>query len=258
MKHLVVLVGLTATFCGVAAVRVEAAEPAAKTEQGGAARAYGEWRIRVRPDKGNEYAKLIETKGLPLFREAGGRMVGWWTTLIGDLYEHVTIWEYDDMTAFERAGAFLGKDKRFAEFVALRDPLLAGEESRFLALADSAIAPALPEPAKLVVHEIHRVPLARQSAYLKFMRTDGLSLLKRNGFRPVGPWMVGVGRWSQVTYLFCFESLHQREELIAAFSKTPDAQKYNEMVSALVEEVTTRVLLPAPFAHRPAAGAKTQ
>ena len=29
-------------------------------------------------------------------------MVGWWTTLIGNLYEHVTIWEYDDMAAFRK------------------------------------------------------------------------------------------------------------------------------------------------------------
>ena len=30
--------------------------------------------IRVRPDKGKEYAQLIETKGLPLFR---GPAAGW-------------------------------------------------------------------------------------------------------------------------------------------------------------------------------------
>src|SRR5262249_26046067 len=61
---------------------------------------YGEWLIRPRPDKGGDYNRLIEQRGLALFRAAGGRMVGWWTTLIGNLYEHVTIWEYDDMAAF--------------------------------------------------------------------------------------------------------------------------------------------------------------
>ena len=48
---------------------------------------YGEWLIRVKPDKGVEYNQLIEQQGLPLFREAGGRMVGWWNTLVGDLYD---------------------------------------------------------------------------------------------------------------------------------------------------------------------------
>src|SRR5271156_5295599 len=73
---------------------------------------YGEWRIVVNPDKSPEYDKLIETEGLPLFRQAGGRMVGWWKTLIGNLYEQVTIWEYDDMAVFEKAVGFLGGDKR--------------------------------------------------------------------------------------------------------------------------------------------------
>src|SRR5262249_20137081 len=86
---------------------------------------YGEWLIAVKPDKGAEYDKLIESEGLPLFRKAGGRMVGWWKTLVGDLYEQVTIWEYDDMAAFEKAIGILGNDKKFAEFVARRDPLLA-------------------------------------------------------------------------------------------------------------------------------------
>src|ERR1051326_8414152 len=98
---------------------------------GEATRVYGEWRIRVKPDQSQTYERLIEKSGLPLFREAGGRMVGWWKTMVGDIYEHVTIWEYDDMAAFERAGQFLSKNSAFARFVALRDPLLAGEESRF-------------------------------------------------------------------------------------------------------------------------------
>ena len=151
-------------------------------------------------------------------------MVGWWNTLVGDLYEHVTIWEYDDMAAFERAIQFLSKDPDFARFVAARDPLLAGEESRFLRLAPGAARPSLPEPAPFVVHEVHRVPLARRDEYLAFMTRQGLGLLKAHGFRPAGPWVVEVGRWSEVTYLFRFESLAERERLIAEFSATADAQ----------------------------------
>ena len=59
--------------------------------------------LRIAARVGVTRDQLIEQKGLPLFRAAGGRMVGWWNTLIGDLYEHVTIWEYDDMAAFQKA-----------------------------------------------------------------------------------------------------------------------------------------------------------
>ena len=168
--------------------------------------------------RGQNYNQLIKQSGLPLFREAGGRPVGWWNTLIGDLYEHVTIWEYDDMAAFERAIGFLAKNPAFARFVAERDPLLAGEESRFLRLAPGAVGPALPEAAPFVVHEIHRVPLARKEAYLTYMTKEGLGVLKANGFRPAGPWLVDVGRSCEFTYLFRFESLAERERQIARFS----------------------------------------
>jgi type 1 glutamine amidotransferase len=226
----------------------------ADTESGGAAKkaapvpnVYGEWRIRVRPDKGTEYRQLIASKGLPLFRKAGGRMVGWWNTQVGDLYEHVTIWEYDSMAAVARAGKLLGQDPAFARFVAARDPLLTGEENRFLRLLSFAEKPKLPESAGVVVHEIHRVPLKGQDNYLSFMEKEGLPILKKNGFRPVGPFVVEVGRWSEVTFLFRFDSLGERERLIARFAAQEDAKAYGK-INQLVDEITTRVLVPAPFA----------
>jgi type 1 glutamine amidotransferase len=220
-------------------------------------RVYGEWRIGVKPDKRPEYDKLIETEGLTLFRQAGGRMVGWWKTLVGNLYEHVTIWEYDDMAAFEKAVGFLGGEKKFADFAAKRDPLLAGEESRFLHLAEGAIAPQLPEPAKFVIHEVHRVPLSRQAAYLAWLKAEGFPALQKNGFKPAGPWMTSIGRWSEVTLLFRFESLAERDKLIARIMATPEGRNYGQRVGELTDEITTRLLLPAPFAKTVASDRKT-
>src|SRR5262245_38843864 len=216
---------------------------------GNASHVYGEWQIRVRTDQGPAYNRLIEQSGLPLFREAGGRMVGWWNTRIGDLYEHVTIWEYDDMAAFERAIQLLSKNPAFARFVAARDPLLAGEESRFLRLVPGAGRPPLPDPAPFVVHEIHRVPRARRDAYLAFMTRQGLDLLKSQGFRPAGPFVVDVGRWSDVTYLFRFESLAEREQLMTGFSAAAGARAYGAKLGEFVQEISTRLLVPAPFAR---------
>ncbi|HEV3021740.1 MAG TPA: NIPSNAP family protein, partial [Pirellulales bacterium] len=209
---------------------------------------YGEWRIRVRPDKGQEYAGLIAEQGLPMFRAAGGRMVGWWTTLVGDLYEQATIWEYDEMAAFEKAIVFLGGDERFANFVKARDPLLDGEENRFLKLAAGAEPPRLPETARFVIHERHRVPSARRDDYLQFMREQGLPMLKRQGFRPVGPWIVTIGDSSDVTYLFTFDSLAERERLIERFSAHADAAGYEAAITRYTNHVATRLLIPAPFA----------
>ena len=79
------------------------------------------------------------------------------------------------------------------------------------------------------------------------MTGQGLGLLKANGFRPVGPWVVDVGRWSEVTYLFRFDSLAERERLIARFSGHRGREDLRRQVGELTEEVTTRLLVPAPF-----------
>jgi len=193
------------------------------------------------------YGQLIQEKGLPLFREAGGRMVGWWKTLIGDLYEQVTIWEYDGMPAFEKAIGFLGNNERFHKFVELRDPLLAGEECRFLRLAAWSEKPGLPEEGKYLVHEIHRVPLSRMENYLSFMQRS-LPVLKKAGFRLTGPWETAVGNWNEVTYLFRYQSIEERDRLIAAFLSSAVGREYELGINALAETVTTRLLVPAPFA----------
>jgi type 1 glutamine amidotransferase len=239
----------------LAASGMNAAEEDAPAEKGRAAaeKVYGEWRIQIKPDRGGDYNRLIEREGLPLFREAGGRMVGWWTTAVGNLYEHTTIWEYDGMTAFEGAIAKLGKDDRFARFAAQRDPLLAGEENRFLRLVPRAEAPRLPETAAYVVHEVHKVPMARQREYLEFATGPGLALLKQHGFRPVGPWKTDVGTWSEITWLYGFESLAEREKLMADFAAHPDSATYGAKLSGFADEIITRVLTPAPFARQQAA-----
>lgn len=257
MKLFAVHLGLALLLLAVNLSGRRGADAAEETPKQ-AARVYGEWHIQIRPDKTATYERLIEGQGLPLFRKAGGRMVGWWKTLIGDLYEHVTIWEYDNMAAFEQAVEKLGADEQFAQFVAERDPLLAGEQSRFLRLAEFSAAPALSEQSNIVVHEVHRVPLMHRDAYLKFIESQALAVLRRHGFDPVGPWIVGVGNASEITYLFRYQSLRHRDELIAAFAAHPDARKYHETVDSLSEDITTRVLVPTPFAKRSPEGKPPQ
>ena len=71
--------------------------------------------------------------------------------------------------------------------------------------------------------------LAHREAYLEFMtKQGGLALLKAHGFRPVGPWIADVGKWSEVTYLYSYESLAEREQTIARFTSDADARAYRQ------------------------------
>lgn len=250
------LCGLT---CLLAAV--EAAEPGSPEKPKSDAeqtKTYGQWTIRVRPDKTAQYNELIEKQGLPLFRRAGGRMVGWWTTLVGELYEHLTIWEYDDFAAFEKAIEHLAQSKEFGEFVAARDPLLIGEANRFMRLAPGAVAPKLPEPAKFVEHVVQRVPLREQQNFLAYMQSEGIALFKKHGFRPSGPWVTDIGDWAEVTWLFAFESLADMERKRNELTHHADGKALQGALAVTTRDTVNRLLVPAPFAKAKAVAVRDE
>ena len=96
------------------------------------------------------------------------------------------------------------------------------------------------------------MPLGRRDAYLAYMTKDGLPLLKAQGFRPLGPWIVEVGRWSEITYLYSYEGLAEREQKIAQFFSNPNGKLYRDELGAFTDEITSRLLIPAAFARPPA------
>ena len=67
----IIVTGL-AMACLFLSARMRDEQRASADSPAAARKVYGEWLIRVRPDKGSEYSELIARKGLPLFREAGG------------------------------------------------------------------------------------------------------------------------------------------------------------------------------------------
>jgi len=219
------------------------------------AKVYGEGRIRVRPDQLVTYNQLVEDKGLPIFLDSGGRMVGWWQTIVGDVNEQMTLWEFGGMAGFGEAIDYLTSDQRFEEFVTLRDPLLVGEENRFWQLTGNATPPHIPTTSRFVVVETHVIPLHRQWAYLNWMETRGLALLTQHRFRPAGPWVVNAGDLSEITYLFRFDSLDKRESIREQFRDHPEGLHYSAVIRDFADEVRSRILTPAPFAEVDAATA---
>ena len=88
------------------------------------------------------------------------------------------------------------------------------------------------------------------------MTKQGLGVLKANGLQPAGPWVVDLGRSSEITYLFRYSNLAERERLIARFAETAEARTFDAKVGELVEEVTRRLLIPTPFSLKPSAPEK--
>jgi hypothetical protein len=87
------------------------------------------------PGKWREYLALFEAEGLAVQHRILGRMVGYYTTEVGELNQVVHLWAYRSLDErAERREALLA-DPAFKAYVQKMLPLLQKQESRILRCA---------------------------------------------------------------------------------------------------------------------------
>jgi len=84
------------------------------------------------PGKWRDYLALFEAEGLAVQRRILGRMVGYYTTELGELNQIVHLWAYKDLNERAERRAALLADPTFAAYVKKMLPLLQKQESRIL------------------------------------------------------------------------------------------------------------------------------
>ena len=84
------------------------------------------------PGKWREYLELYEAEGLEVQKRIVGRMVGYYTSDIGELNQIVHMWAYTDLNERTERRAALMQDAQWRSYVAKMLPLLQRQESRIL------------------------------------------------------------------------------------------------------------------------------
>ena len=79
-----------------------------------------------------ELVRLYETEGTAIQQEILGRLVGAFTTDIGDLSTYTHIWAYDDFAEREERRARLAADERWKDFLAKILPLIHTQRNRIM------------------------------------------------------------------------------------------------------------------------------
>lgn len=207
---------------------------------------YGHWSVKIKPGMEQAYEDLIETEGLPLFRQ-NAKMVGWWKTLIGDLYEQITIWEYDDISTFENGIKASANNKAFQRFARERNTLITGEVSQFLKLGPGAPVPDKPIKLPVIIHETHIVKQGHMPAYLDYWKTTASPGLKEAGFRIVGPFVQHTGHSDQLLILVCFENLAERDRLLGTFGNFSIAETFGRALDEHITGFHIKVITPTSF-----------
>lgn len=84
------------------------------------------------PGRWREFLALFEAEGLATQRRILGRMVGYYTTEIGELNQVVHLWAYTDLNERAERRTRLLEDPSFKAYVQKMLPLLQRQESRIL------------------------------------------------------------------------------------------------------------------------------
>jgi hypothetical protein len=84
------------------------------------------------PGKTAEYIRHYEQDGMAIQTRILPRMVGYFTTDIGELNQIIHMWGYSDLNERERKRAELGADPGWQAYVAKIRPLIIRQESQIL------------------------------------------------------------------------------------------------------------------------------
>ncbi len=84
------------------------------------------------PGKMAQY-KEVETKELiPLFNKSGVKMIGHWNTVVGNSYETVNLYAFNDMTHYQKVRVAGSKDPEYQKLQADLGALTMSSNSRLL------------------------------------------------------------------------------------------------------------------------------
>ena len=100
-----------------------------------------------------------------------------------------------------------------------------------------------------MVYELrtYRLKTGALPQYIRLVAEEGLAIQKAFLGRLEGYWYTDIGPLNQVVHLWSFDSVDDRDKRRAALLQDGQWQAFLPKLQALIEEMETRILRPAPF-----------
>ena len=96
-------------------------------------------------------------------------------------------------------------------------------------------------------HRCYRLKTGAVPAYLKLVEEEGIAIQKSHLGDLVGYWFTEVGPQNEITHIWAYPSLDERERRRAALAADPAWQAFIPKIQALIESMETKILKPAAF-----------
>jgi len=198
----------------------------------------------IQPAKFKDFVALTAKVGIKL-RTKHSKLVGYWTTEIGELNQVVHLWEYENFDHRTRVRAALAKDKAWhTQYLARSRPMIQRQESMVLVPADFW---SFTPPTGAGIYELrsYRLYPGKVPEWLGHFKTGLPARLKYS--KPVAIWSSELGELNRVVHLWQYESLEHRAQLRKACMADPVWKQTVEKLQPLMQVMESKILVPTEF-----------
>jgi hypothetical protein len=201
----------------------------------------------VKPGTLGDMVKAASTVSREIRGNDYGKLEGYWSTEIGPLNQVMHLWSYRDFEERARLRAELAKNPRWSsEYTPLIHPLMVRQEVRLLNAVRAPVAPATPGN----IYEFRNYRAKTGGAVRKWIEAFTAVLPAREKYsKIVGLWHTETGQPNEVCHIWAYPSLNARAEARANAMKDPAWQEFLGKGPALLDEMHSTIMLPAP--HSP-------
>jgi hypothetical protein len=198
------------------------------------------------PGTQGPYLTLAAELGRKIRGDRYGKLEGFWTTEFGLLNQVVHLWGYADLNERDRLRAELSKNEEWTKtYMPQTRGMVLAQENKIL----SPQVELKPPVGDGHLYELrwYRCHTGRAAEWLGHFKA--ILPVREKYSRNVGLWQTDVGQLNEVVHLWAYRDLNERAAVRAKVGQDPDWQAFLAKSSALLAEMRSVILNPAP--HSP-------
>jgi len=200
----------------------------------------------IRPGIQAKYLDIVGNIGMRIRGNAYGRLVGAWTSDIGQLNEYYHLWEYPDPNERARLRAELAKVPAWsAEYLAAGRGMVIAQRNTILTLDDDIGLRSVEGSGHIYEFRTYKALPGQIGGWVSTFKR-GLEQRETHS-KLVALWMAEVGGLNAGSHLWVYDSLAHRTEVRASMAQDAKLRELRgNGVESLISQEST-ILMPAPF-----------
>ena len=198
----------------------------------------------IQPGKFRSYLSLTGRVGIKL-RAKYSKLVGYWTTEVGELNQVVHLWEYEDFRHHAEVRARLAKDKAWTGHYLARSRLMIGRQESMILLPADVWPFTAPVGTGIYELRSYRLQPGKVAEWLALWK-EGMTA-RQHYSKPVGMWTSDLGELHRVVHLWQYESLEHRFQVRTEALTNQLWRDTVARLATLAQVMESKILIPTEF-----------